>query len=78
MRLLNGGMIDSHLMFAVGAMLFVRSFVEVDVITPYVVGSFLLYYAAGVLSMRPVERMSGLAVGTGNRRESAGQFAPPR
>jgi exopolysaccharide production protein ExoQ len=28
----------------------VRSFVEVDVINPYVVGSFLLYYAAGLLA----------------------------
>jgi exopolysaccharide production protein ExoQ len=31
----------------------VRSFFEVDVITPYVVGSFLLYYAAGLLARGP-------------------------
>lgn len=68
----------SHLMFAVSAMLFVRSFVEVDVITPYVIGSFLLYYAAGVLSMRPVEGKSGIALQIGDRREPAGQLAPPR
>lgn len=37
----------SQLMFGLGMMLLVRSLVEVDVITPYVVGSFLLYYAAG-------------------------------
>jgi exopolysaccharide production protein ExoQ len=28
----------------------VRSFFEVDVIHPYVIGSFLLYYAAGLLA----------------------------
>ncbi|WP_265519666.1 O-antigen ligase family protein [Nitratireductor luteus] len=37
----------AQLMFGLGVMLLVRSLVEVDVITPYVVGSFLLYYAAG-------------------------------
>ena len=37
-------------MFGIAVMLLVRSFVEVDVIHPYVVGSFLLYYAAGLLA----------------------------
>jgi exopolysaccharide production protein ExoQ len=31
-------------------MLLIRSFVEVDILNPYVVGSFLLYYAAGLLA----------------------------
>ncbi|MCT7377845.1 O-antigen ligase family protein [Chelativorans salis] len=35
------------LMFGLSVMLLLRSLSEVDVITPYVVGSFLLYYAAG-------------------------------
>jgi exopolysaccharide production protein ExoQ len=36
--------------FGIAFMFLVRSFVEVDVINPYVVGSFLLYYAAGLLA----------------------------
>ncbi|HEV2900015.1 MAG TPA: O-antigen ligase [Pseudaminobacter sp.] len=40
----------SHVMFGVTLMLLVRSFFEVDVIHPYVIGSFLLYYAAGLLA----------------------------
>ena len=37
-------------MLGIGVMLLVRSFVEVDVLHPYVVGSFLLYYSAGLLA----------------------------
>lgn len=52
-RLLRGrGVLMAQIMLALAAMLVVRSFVEVDVITPYVIGSFLLYYIAGVLAMR--------------------------
>lgn len=41
--------------FGIAAMLFVRSFFEVDVIHPYAVGGFLLYYSAGLLAaFRPV------------------------
>ncbi len=36
--------------FGIALMFLVRSFVEVDVINPYVVGSFLLYYTAGLLA----------------------------
>lgn len=43
----------AHVLFGLALMLLVRSFFEVDVITPYVVGSFLLYYAAGLLARRP-------------------------
>jgi exopolysaccharide production protein ExoQ len=40
----------------------VRSFVEVDVINPFAIGSFLLYYAAGVLGRRvPVAAPTRLA-----------------
>ncbi|MGB3645656.1 MAG: O-antigen ligase [Mesorhizobium sp.] len=42
---------DSLVLFGVVAMLMVRAFVEVDVINPYVVGSFLLFYAAGRLAV---------------------------
>lgn len=40
----------SFVLFGIVAMLAVRAFVEVDVINPYVVGSFLLFYAAGRLA----------------------------
>lgn len=40
----------SFVLFGIVAMLLVRAFVEVDVINPYVVGSFLLFYAAGRLA----------------------------
>jgi exopolysaccharide production protein ExoQ len=43
----------AHVAFGLALMLLVRSFFEVDVITPYVVGSFLLYYAAGLLARSP-------------------------
>ena len=33
-------------------MLLVRSFFEVDVMNPYMLGSFLLYYSAGLLVSR--------------------------
>ncbi|MFU0504476.1 O-antigen ligase family protein [Pseudaminobacter sp. NGMCC 1.201702] len=40
----------SHIMFGIAAMLLLRSFFEVDVIHPYAIGSFMLYYAAGLLA----------------------------
>jgi exopolysaccharide production protein ExoQ len=43
----------AHVLFGLALMLLVRSFFEVDVITPYVVGSFLLSYAAGLLARSP-------------------------
>ena len=38
-------------LFGISALLFVRSFAEIDVIFPYQIGSFLLYIAAGKLTM---------------------------
>ena len=43
-------------MFGIAVMLLVRSFFEVDVLHPYVVGSFLLYYAAGLLASPQLTR----------------------
>jgi len=40
----------SHVMFGLAAMLLLRSFFEVDVLHPYAIGSFMLYYAAGLLA----------------------------
>lgn len=44
--------VTSQLMFGLGVLLLIRSFVEIDVMHPYHVGSFLLYYAAGLIAMR--------------------------
>ena len=40
----------SQLLVGVCVLLLVRSFVEVDILTPYQVGSFLLFYAAGSIA----------------------------
>ncbi|WP_274631333.1 O-antigen ligase family protein [Arvimicrobium flavum] len=51
LRLLHGhDVMRSHLLFGVAFMLLVRSFFEVDVMHPYAIGSFLLYYSAGLLA----------------------------
>ncbi|MDO1584171.1 O-antigen ligase family protein [Rhizobium oryzicola] len=43
---------DSLVLFGVLALLLVRSFVEIDIMHPYHVGSFLLYFSAAKLSLR--------------------------
>lgn len=51
MRLLDDHRdVTAYLAFGLTAMLLVRSFFEVDVINPYHLGSFLLYYSAGLLA----------------------------
>ncbi|WP_083198091.1 O-antigen ligase family protein [Pararhizobium polonicum] len=42
---------DPLVLFGMSALLFVRAFAEIDVIFPYQIGSFLLYIAAGKLTM---------------------------
>lgn len=42
--------VAAYLCFGLTAMLLVRSFFEVDVINPYMLGSFLLYYCGGLLA----------------------------
>ncbi|MDZ5696135.1 O-antigen ligase [Chelativorans sp. M5D2P16] len=61
----------AQIMLGLSVMLLVRSAVEVDVITPYVVGSFLLYYAAGVLS-DPNRRAARARIGAGAVPSSTG------
>ena len=39
------------ILFAICALFVVRSFVEIDIIFPYQIGSFLLYFAAGKLCL---------------------------
>ncbi len=43
---------QSLLLFAISALLFVRSFVEIDIMHPYHIGSFLLYFIAGKVLTR--------------------------
>ena len=51
LRLLHGHDVTrSQVIFGVAFMLLVRSFFEVDVMHPYAIGSFLLYYSAGLLA----------------------------
>ena len=40
----------AYALFGLAVMLVIRSFVEVDTLYPYTAGSFLVYYAAGVLA----------------------------
>lgn len=59
--------------FGIAWMFLIRSFVEVDVINPYVVGSFLLYYAAGLLAspMRDQHALAAAAQHDRLRRAAA-------
>lgn len=43
---------EAALMFLIVALLIIRSFVEIDIMHPYHVGSFLLYFAAGRLTLK--------------------------
>lgn len=42
---------QSSVLFGIAMLLLVRSFVEIDIMNPYHVGSFLLYFAAGKLTL---------------------------
>jgi exopolysaccharide production protein ExoQ len=42
---------QGHLMFGIAILLLIRSFVEIDFMQPYTIGSFLLYYSAGLLAI---------------------------
>jgi exopolysaccharide production protein ExoQ len=42
---------ESSVLFGVAILLLMRAFVEVDILTPYHVGSFLLYFSAGRLTV---------------------------
>lgn len=43
--------IEASVLFGVAILLFMRAFVEVDILNPYHVGSFLLYFSAGRLTV---------------------------
>ena len=46
---------ESLLLFSIAGLLLIRSFVEIDIMHPYHVGSFLLYFATGKLAIRQVQ-----------------------
>jgi exopolysaccharide production protein ExoQ len=69
-RLLNDSRDQTaYIMLGIALMLLIRSFVEVDLLQPYVVGSFLLYYAAGLLALP-----QDLRVAAGRARPRAAQL----
>lgn len=43
---------ESVILFGISALLAMRAFVEIDILTPYHVGSFLLYFCAGRLTLQ--------------------------
>lgn len=43
---------ESYVLLGIATLLLIRSFVEIDILNPYHVGSFLFYFTAGKLSMR--------------------------
>lgn len=49
---------QTHLMFGIVTMLLIRSFFEIDFMQPYTIGTFLLYYCAGLVSL-PQRRSAG-------------------
>ncbi|MDR6758024.1 exopolysaccharide production protein ExoQ [Mycoplana sp. BE70] len=50
---------EAALLLGLAVLLAMRAFVEIDIMTPYHVGSFLLYVAAGKLTIRQSRRMAG-------------------
>jgi exopolysaccharide production protein ExoQ len=61
-RLLNDNADSTaHILFGLMTMLLMRSFVEVDVINPYVIGSFFLFYAAGITTLAPTRARASYA-----------------
>jgi exopolysaccharide production protein ExoQ len=64
----------SHVLLGIMALLIVRSFFEIDVLNPYAIGSFLLYYAAAQLATKPV-RSSRQSAALGGQRGLPGQLA---
>lgn len=61
----------SHILIGIIAMLLVRSFLEIDIVTPYAVGSFLLYYAAGLIATRQQRRSTTRGLARSGRRLAA-------
>lgn len=63
---------ESYILLGVATLLLIRSFVEIDILNPYHVGSFLFYFTAGKLSMR-----ARMPANTSSRMDEQIPFAPP-
>ena len=63
----------AHILFGLAVLLLIRSFVEVDILYPYTIGSFLIYYAAGQI---PV--LAGNDRQAARRRETEGPAGAAR
>lgn len=60
-RFLTGeGSAEAALLLGIGILLAMRSFFEIDIMNPYHIGSFLLYFAAGRLTVRRPEKRPAL------------------
>ncbi|RAX38073.1 O-antigen ligase family protein [Rhizobium tropici] len=64
---------ESYILLGVATLLLIRSFVEIDILNPYHVGSFLFYFTAGKLSMRARARVNASLPASDDRI----QFATP-
>ncbi|KAA1179978.1 O-antigen ligase family protein [Rhizobium tropici] len=64
---------ESYILLGVATLLLIRSFVEIDILNPYHVGSFLFYFTAGKLSMRARARLNAPLPAGDDRM----QFATP-
>jgi len=63
---------ESYVLFGVATLLMIRAFVEIDILNPYHVGSFLFYFIAGKLAMKTrASRIVPLAP------EDRVEFVPP-
>lgn len=51
---------SAYILFGLAVLLLIRSFVEVDILYPYTIGSFLIYYAAGQWARRPAPEQAGV------------------
>ncbi|QRM57354.1 O-antigen ligase [Sinorhizobium sp. BG8] len=69
--------VQSSILFGIAMLLFVRSFVEIDIMTPYQIGSFLLYYSAAKLTI-PSRRTTNSAADWPSRRTVAGEVPTAR
>jgi exopolysaccharide production protein ExoQ len=63
---------ESYVLLGIATLLLIRSFVEIDILNPYHVGSFMFYFTAGKLSMR-----TRTAASVPSRVEEQMPFAPP-
>lgn len=67
--------LDSAVLFGIVMLLLIRAFVEIDILNPYHVGSFLLYFSAGRLTV--ARRRVPAATWRSLERQHLGQYRMP-